>query len=219
MVFARAIILNLKSFLTYRILDNKSKHILNVRGTEKLSPEIMKNIDYYIDVENGEIKATEIINESFEEQLQSLTIDILDYLIEKAQRQNYDNRKYVDLKCDPEIPSRYNTELSESCEISEDDILKLTNKTIKQDDGSTPDTDVKMESSAKPRKELYLMGLYRFTAPTGTTFIKVSSFAFKSISVFNGKKKIGTYRLQDKTKNSKYKGALQTIHFSKYNLE
>lgn len=201
------------------LLDNYSKHILNIWGKELFSPSVLLSVDYYIDTKNDRVNVTDLINENSENCLRSAIIEILDYLIEKAKRQNYDNRKYVDLDYDPEIPSQYNTELSESLEISESDILKPTYTIIKQDDGTILVKDVMLEISSKPQKELYLMGLYRYTAPIGTTFIKVSSFASKSISVFNGGTKIGTYELQDHKQKSKYKNTLQTIHFSKYKFK
>ena len=203
---------------TIELLDNYSKHILNIWGKEKFSPSVLQSVDYYIDTKKDRVNVTDLMNENTENRLRSAVIEILDYLIEKARLQNYDNRKYVDLDYDPEFPSQYNTELSESLEISESDILKPTYTIIKQDDGTILVKDVILEISSKPQKELYLMGLYRYTAPIGTTFIKVSSFASKSISVFKGETKIGTYHLQDNKQTTKYKNIIQTIHFSKYTL-
>ena len=203
---------------TIELLDNYSKHILNIWGKEKFSPSVLQSVDYYIDTKNGRINVTDLMNENTENRLKSAVIEILDYLIKKAKRQNYDNRKYVDLDYDPEFPSQYNTELSESLEISESDILKPTYTIIKQDDGTILVKDVILEISSKPQKELYLMGLYRYTAQMGTTFIKVALFASESISVFNGETKIGTYYLQDNKQVSRYKNIIQTIHFSKYTL-
>lgn len=200
------------------LLDNYSKHILNIWGKEKFSPSVLQSVDYYIDTKNGRINVIDLMNENTEKRLKSAVIEILDYLIEKAKQQNYDNRKYVDLDYDPEIPYQYNAELSESLEISENDILKPTYTINIQDDETILVKDVMLEISSKPQKELYLMGLYRYTAPTGTTFIKVSSFASKSISVFKGETKIGTYHLQDNKQTTKYKNIIQTIHFSKYTL-
>ena len=201
---------------TIELLDDYSKHILNIWGKELFSPSVLKSVDYCIDTEIGRVKVTDLINENTEERLKSAVIEILDYLIEKARNLTYDDRKYVDIDFDPENPYQYNAELSESLEISESNILKLTYTSIKQDDGTTLVTDVKMNVLSKPSEELFLMGLYRFTTPNETTYIKVSSFASKSISVYIGETKIGTYELQDDNQESKYKNTLQTIHFSKY---
>ena len=198
------------------LLDNYSKHILNIWGKELFSPSVLQSVDYYIDTKSGRVNVTDLMNENTEERLKSAVVEILDYLIDKARNLTYDNRKYVDLYYDPENPYQYNAELSESLEISESNILKLTYTSIKQDDGTTLVTDVKMNVLSKPSEELFLMGLYRFTTPNETTFIKVSSFASKSISVYIGETKIGTYELQDDNQKSKYKNTLQTIHFSKY---
>ena len=201
------------------LLDNYSKHILNIWGREKFSPLVLQSVDYYIDTKIGRVNVTDLMNENTENRLKLVALEILDYLIEKAKRQNYDNRKYVDLDYDPEIPYQYNIELSESIEISESDILKLSYTFIKQDDGTTLVTDVKMNVLSKPSDELLLMGLYRYIAPIETTFIKVAPFTSESISVFNGGTKIGTYELQDHKQKSKYKNTLQTIHFSKYKFK
>lgn len=198
------------------LLDNYSKHILNIWGKELFSPSVLQSVDYFVDTKSGRVNVKDLMNENTENRLKSSVVEILDYLIEKARNQAYNNRKYVVFNFDPEIPSQYNTELSESCEISESDILKLTYTSIKQDDGTMLVTGMKMEVSSKPSEELFLMGLYRFTTPIGTTFIKVAPFTSKSISVFVGETKIGIYELQDDKQNSKYKNTLQIIHFSKY---
>lgn len=201
------------------LLDNYSKHILNIWGKELFSPSVLQSVDYYIDTKSGRVKVIDLMNEKTENRLKSAVVEILDYLIDKARNHTYQNRKYINIDSDPEIPYQYNAELSESLEISESDILKLTYTSKKQGDGTMLVTGMKMEESSKPLEELYLMVFYRCTAPTETTFIKVAPFTSESISVFNGGTKIGTYELQDHKQKSKYKNTLQTIHFSKYKFK
>lgn len=189
-------------------IDNVSKHRLNVGAREKFSPLAFEQIDYFIKYDERDVHISNLLSDENENKIYGIIFELLDYIFSVARLHKYNNRFYVEMAFDPEVPFVNGIELVEDIDTSLLNTIIVNSTNEKQQDGTYICREVSMDINEEPINLLYLAMLYRFPLRNGTYMNKITGFCTENIEVKKNGSIIGYYKMFPKKDVG--------VHFFKY---
>lgn len=189
-------------------IDNTSKHRLTVATGEKLSPLAIEKIDYYIKIIDKYVYVEDLLSDKKEDNIYAVIFELLDYIVSVARSRTYNNRFYVELDLDLEVPFVNSVELVNDINTNRTNTVVIKTVNEKQKNGTYFFKSASIETNDKPIDMLYLASIYKLRLPIGIDMNKIAGFDVEKIDVIKNGRIVGYYKLV----LNKDIG----VHFSKY---
>lgn len=195
---------------THKNFDNFDKHNLILWGYEKLTPQSIKNVEYYFDKDGQQIKMSDWVNAGLERKIKIALVELLDNIFALASPQYNPNRKFTHILFDVLLPNGQ-LPIYSSRFLAKDYIIPLKITTSAKGDCTVINSISYAHDNSTIPSALFLARLDQEIIENDIVQSNLGKLDIGSFDVFQGGKLIGKYKCNSrKDKNTKY------FHFVKY---
>ena len=194
----------------HKNFDNFDKHNLILWGYEKLTPQCIKNVEYYFDRDGQQTKMTDWINSSLEQKIKIAIVELLDNIFVSASPKYNPNRRYVHVLFDVLLPNGQIPNYT-SRFLAKDYIIPVKLTTHAEGNITIVDSISHVCDRAPVPSPIYLARLDQEIIKGDIIQSNLGNLDFQSFEVFSKGKLLGKYECKSaKDWNTKY------FHFVKY---
>lgn len=181
----------LDSISNAKDLNNTSKHLLNIWGEEDFTQTTLESVDYYLLVDGVKLSAKQLMSDESEKIIEQIIIDIIDYMLELAIKNNHNNRFYIRHDFDTAVRGAF--EIIPAIMLPPEKVCPVKVSYKKNPDGRWYYTDVCWDIEYEPFPEIRLVCLCDLTI-CGAKYSQIGNFTNEKIDVYRGGLLIGEYR-------------------------
>ena len=194
----------------HKNFDNFDKHNLILWGYEKLTPQYIKNVEYYFDRDGQQIKMTDWINATLEQRIKIAIVELLDNIFVLASPKYNLNRRFAHVLFDVLLPNGQIPNYT-SRFLAKDYIIPIKVTTHKKGKLTIVDSISYVCSKSPVPPTIYLARLDQEIIQDDIMQSNLGILDFKSFKVFSNGMLLGKYECKSaKDRNTKY------FHFIKY---
>jgi len=194
----------------HKNFDNFDKHNLILWGYEKLTPQYIKNVEYYFDRDGHQIKMTEWINAALEQKIKIAIVELLDNIFVLASPKYNPNRRFAHVLFDVLLPNGQIPNYT-SRFLAKDYIIPVRVATHAEGNITIVDSISHVCDRSPVPSPIYLARLDQETIKDDIIQSNLGILNFKSFEVFSNGKLLGKYECKSaKDRNTTY------FHFVKY---